>query len=406
MPQMDTLNHFFIGRQPIFDSDINLYAYALLFRHSSEDNFAQIDNADQASAQLIINVLGDIGLAALAGEHKVFINLTDTLLIQEGEPFFNPRQVIIELLEHQVTPALIRTLKDLRHRGFKIALDDHQFTPEMRVLEDYADIIKIDIQKNDLAALKPTLDALKARGIQLLAEKVETYEEVKYCDQLGFDYFQGYFFAKPQIIQGQTLPPNKLSILQLLSKIYQPNIQLTDLSKIITHDVVLSQKLLSFIRQNIPSKYPITSIHNAVMRCGLEHLRNWIGLMALSNMSDKPNELFYLALTRARFCELISEYIQDPPKERYFTVGLFSTLDAIMDRPLEEILQQLGLDDDHIIQALLEQANSPLTLTLKAVKALERGQLDFECPKNMPLNAISQRYLDAIQYAQNAFKED
>ncbi|MDY0137930.1 MAG: EAL domain-containing protein [Thiomicrospira sp.] len=402
---MDTLNHFFIGRQPIFDSDINLYAYALLFRHSGEDNFAQIDNADQASAQLIINVLGDIGLAALAGEHKVFINLTDTLLIQEGEPFFNPRQVIIELLEHQVTPALIRTLKDLRHRGFKIALDDHQFTPEMRILEDYADIIKIDIQKNDLAALKPTLDALKARGIQLLAEKVETYDEVKYCDLLGFDYFQGYFFAKPQIIQGQTLPPNKLSILQLLSKIYQPNIQLTDLSKIITHDVVLSQKLLSFIRQNIPSKYPITSIHNAVMRCGLEHLRNWVGLMALSNMSDKPNELFYLALTRARFCELISEYIQDPPKERYFTVGLFSTLDAIMDRPLEEILQQLGLDDDHIIQALLEQANSPLTLTLKAVKALERGQLDFECPKNMPLNAMSQRYLDAIQYAQNAFKE-
>jgi EAL and modified HD-GYP domain-containing signal transduction protein len=405
MPQMDTLNHFFIGRQPIFDSDINLYAYALLFRHSGEDNFAQIDNADQASAQLIINVLGDIGLAALAGEHKVFINLTDTLLIQEGEPFFNPRQVIIELLEHQVTPALIRTLKDLRHRGFKIALDDHQFTPEMRILEDYADIIKIDIQKNDLAALKPTLDALKAKGIQLLAEKVETYDEVKYCDLLGFDYFQGYFFAKPQIIQGQTLPPNKLSILQLLSKIYQPNIQLTDLSKIITHDVVLSQKLLSFIRQNIPSKYPITSIHNAVMRCGLEHLRNWVGLMALSNMSDKPNELFYLALTRARFCELISEYIQDPPKERYFTVGLFSTLDAIMDRPLEEILQQLGLDDDHIIQALLEQANSPLTLTLKAVKALERGQLDFECPKNMPLNAMSQRYLDAIQYAQNAFKE-
>ncbi|MFA6699921.1 MAG: EAL domain-containing protein [Thiomicrospira sp.] len=402
---MDTLNHFFIGRQPIFDSDINLYAYALLFRHSGEDNFAQIDNADQASAQLIINVLGDIGLAALAGEHKVFINLTDTLLIQEGEPFFNPRQVIIELLEHQVTPALIRTLKDLRHRGFKIALDDHQFTPEMRILEDYADIIKIDIQKNDLAALKPTLDALKAKGIQLLAEKVETYDEVKYCDLLGFDYFQGYFFAKPQIIQGQTLPPNKLSILQLLSKIYQPNIQLTDLSKIITHDVVLSQKLLSFIRQNIPSKYPITSIHNAVMRCGLEHLRNWVGLMALSNMSDKPNELFYLALTRARFCELISEYIQDPPKERYFTVGLFSTLDAIMDRPLEEILQQLGLDDDHIIQALLEQANSPLTLTLKAVKALERGQLDFECPKNMPLNAMSQRYLDAIQYAQNAFKE-
>lgn len=403
---MDALNHFFIGRQPIFDSDINLYAYALLFRQSGEDNFAQIDNADQASAQLIINALGDIGLAELAGEHKVFINLTATLLIQEGEPFFNPRQVIIELLEQQVTPALIRTLKDLRHRGFKIALDDHQFTPEMRALEDYADIIKIDIQKTDLGAIKPQLDALKARGIQLLAEKVETYEEVKYCDQLGFDYFQGYFFAKPQIIQGQALPPNKLSILQLLSKIYQPNIQFTELSRIITNDVVLSQKLLGFIRQNVPSKYPITSIHNAVMRCGLEHLRNWIGLMALSNMSDKPNELFYLALTRAKFCELVSEFIQDPPKETYFTVGLFSTLDAIMDRPLDEILAQLGLDDDHIIQALLEQANSPLTLTLKAVKALERGELDFECPKNMPLHDINRCFVQAIHYAQNAFKED
>jgi EAL and modified HD-GYP domain-containing signal transduction protein len=404
---MDNLVDFYIGRQPIFDSDINLCAYALLFRRNATDNEAQFTNSDQASAQLILNALGEIGLKNLAGDHKVFINFSDTLLIQEGEPFFSPRNVIIELLEeHTITPALIQTLKHLRHKGYTIALDDHQFNPEMRPLEDYADIIKVDIQKHQLNDVKDELARLKSKGLKLLAEKVETYEQVKQCDALGFDYFQGYFFAKPQIIHGQRLPDNKISVLQLLSKIYQPNINLTDLSKIITHDVSLSQKLLTFISQNVPSKYPITSIHNAVLRCGLDHLRNWAGLVALSSMTDKPAELFYLALTRAKFCELVSEYIQDPPKETYFTVGLFSVLDALMDRPLDEILEQLGLDDDHMLEALMEQTHSPLCLTLKAVKALELGQLDFERPKNVPLTELTKRYLYAIQYAQNAFKDE
>lgn len=398
---------FYIGRQPIFDSDINLFAYALLFRQNSEDNSAQIVNGDQASAQVIMNALGEIGIKNLAGDHKVIINFCDTLLIQEGGPFFNPRQVIIELLEERTaTPALIRTLKALRKQGFSIALDDHQFDSQMSVFEDYADIIKVDIQKYDINLLQPKLQELKRKGIKLLAEKVETYEQVKACDALGFDYFQGFFFAKPQIIHGQRLPDNKLSVLKLLSKIYQPNINLNELSKIITHDVSLSQKLLTFISQNVPSKFPITSIQNAVMRCGLDHLRNWAGLVALSSLSDKPCELFYLALTRAKFCELVSELIQDPPKETYYTVGLFSILDALMDRPLEEILEQLGLDDNRMLEALMGQAHSPLCLTLKAVKALERGQLDFERPKNVSLGELTKRYLSAIQYSQNAFSPD
>ncbi len=404
---MTDMIDFYIGRQPIFDSDINLFAYALLFRQNAEDNSAQIVNGDQASAQVIMNALGEIGIKNLAGDHKVIINFCDTLLIQEGEPFFNPRQVIIELLEeHNATPALIRTLKGLRKQGFSIALDDHQFNSQMSVFEDYADIIKVDIQKYDLNQLQPKLQELKRKGIKLLAEKVETYEQVKACDALGFDYFQGFFFAKPQIIHGQRLPDNKLSVIKLLSKIYQPNINLNELSKIITHDVSLSQKLLTFISQNVPSKFPITSIQNAVMRCGLDHLRNWAGLVALSSLSDKPCELFYLALTRAKFCELVSELIQDPPKETYYTVGLFSILDALMDRPLEEILEQLGLDDNRMLEALMGQAHSPLCLTLKAVKALERGQLDFERPKNVSLGALTQRYFSAIQYSQSAFNPD
>ena len=401
---MSTMIDFFIGRQPIFDSDINLFAYALLFRQNMEDNQADYTNADQASAQVILNALGDLGLKNLAGDHKVFINFSDTLLIQEGQPFFNPRQVIIELQEeHTVTPALIQTLKQLRHQGFTIALDDHQLESEHKVLENYADIIKIDIQQQNPEAIRDQLAAFKQKGIKLLAEKVETYEQVKQCDALGFDYFQGYFFAKPEIISGKRLPANKLSVLQLLSKIYQPNINLTELSKVITHDVSLSQKLLVFINQNVPSKYPITSIQNAVMRCGLEHLRNWIGLVALSSMNDKPSELFRLALTRAKFCELMSELIQDPPKETYFTVGLFSVLDALMDQPLEQVLEELGLDDDHLLEALLGQANNAMCLTLKAVKALEQGQIDFDRPKNASLSEITHHYLQAIKYAQHAF---
>jgi EAL and modified HD-GYP domain-containing signal transduction protein len=220
---------------------------------------------------------------------------------------------------------------------------------------------------------------------------------------MGFDYFQGYFFAKPQIIEGQRIPANKLSVMQLISKIYDPNINMSELSKIIVHDVSLSQKLLAFINQNIPSKYPITSIQNAVMRCGLDHLRNWAGLVALSSMTDKPTELFYLALTRAKFCELVSELIQDPPKETYYTVGLFSTLDALMDQPLEAIMHKLGFGDEGMLQALLGRNQSPLCQTLKAVKCLEKGDLNFARPRNARLEDLTERYLKAIQYAQTTF---
>jgi EAL and modified HD-GYP domain-containing signal transduction protein len=123
-------------------------------------------------------------------------------------------------------------------------------------------------------------------------------------------------------------------------------------------------------------------------------------------MNDKPCELFTLALTRAKFCELVSDLIQDPHRDQYFTVGLFSTLDALMDRPLEEILEQLGLDDDHLLEALMGQTSNPMCQTLKAVKALEQCQLDFERPKDVPLTELTQRYLLAMQYAQQAFKSE
>lgn len=403
----DSLIDFYIGRQPIFDSDINLYAYALMFGPDDIEEPIEILSAqqDQASAELILNALGEIGLKNIAGEHKLFIGLSNSLLIQESKPFFSPHNVVIKLFEeYPITPILIRTLKSLRKRGYTIALGRHTFSTKMRALEDYADIVNIDIQKHNVAELETELNRLKAKGLKLLAQKVETYEQVKQCDALGFDYFQGYFFAKPQTIHGQRLPDNKISVLNLLSKIYQPNINLAELSQIITHDVSLSQQLLTFIGQNVPSKYPITSIHHAVLRCGLYHLRNWTGLIALSGMTDKPSELFYLALTRAKFCELVSDLINDPPKETYFSVGLFSVLDALMDRPLDDILEQLGLDDDHMIEALLERTHSPLCLTLKAVKALEQGHLDFERPKDVPLTELTKRYLQAIQYAQKTFQ--
>ncbi|MBD3612595.1 MAG: EAL domain-containing protein, partial [Hydrogenovibrio crunogenus] len=379
------------------DHSADVWAYELLFRSGDGQNSAQISGGDHATAQVMLNLFGDMGLKNVVGDHKAFINFTEGLLLNENQPFFPHNQVVIEVLEDvKVSSEMIESLKKLRKLGYKIALDDYIFNPELAEFETCADFIKVDILEVGPKQLKEHIGRLKDQGIKLLAEKVETREQFEFCKKIGFDLFQGYFFAKPQILKGRTLPSNKLAIIQLLSHVYDPDIDMSVLSATIGQDIALCQKLLKFVSA-VDSRTQLSSIHDAVMRFGLKRLQSWASMLVLSKADDKPMELFKTSLIRAKFCELVGIAVGDHSKDSYFTVGLFSTLDALMDTPLQELLAELNFDDT-IKRALLEQSGS-LGVTLVAAKGIERGRTDFALPQGISASELSKFYLEAMEFA-------
>jgi EAL and modified HD-GYP domain-containing signal transduction protein len=397
---MSGLVDIYVGRQPIFDTNMKVIAYELLFRNGGVNNYAEIIGGDEASAQVMINVFGDLGIKEVVGDHKAFINFTEGLLLSENTPFFPCGQAVVEGLEDvKVTPELIGSLKKLREAGYTIALDDYVFNPDLAVLEEFADIIKVDILLVGPKRMLEHVRKLKDKGIKLLAEKVETREQFDFCRKIGFDLFQGYFFAKPEIIKGQRLPNNKLSMVKLLASVYDPDINMDVLSDIIGQDVTLSQKLLKFASTVGENPAPIKSIRDAVTRFGLDRLKSWSSMLVLSGVDDKPVELFTTSLARAKFCELVGAKIGDVSKDAYFTVGLFSTLDALMNNDMTELLGQMSFDPSLKEALLLGKGN--LGMVLKAVKGLEMGQTNFELPKNITATELSTLYLEALKFAES-----
>lgn len=397
---MSELIDIYIGRQPIFNRNLEVIAYELLFRGNTANNHAMILGGDTASAQVMMNMFGEMGVAEILGKHKGFINFTEGLLLKDFRPFFPKNKIVIEVLEDvQVTPELISALTQLKKDGFKIALDDYVFNPELQPLEEFADFIKVDIMAVGPKLLVEHTQRLKEKGIKLLAEKVETRKQFEYCMKLGFDFFQGYFFAKPVIIEGKRLPQNKLTTLELLANVYNPDVDMHKLSDIIGKDVSLSQKLLKFVAETSGPDLRINSIHDAVLRFGLNRLKSWASMLVLSGVDDKPFELFITALTRAKFCELIAQKQGKPSIESYFTVGLFSCLDAVMDSNLESLLAKLGLQED-IEQALLKlQGEQGLVLAL--AKGIEEGRADMTLPEGMDGTEVTKCYLESMQFAEN-----
>jgi len=393
------MNDICVGRQPIFNIDLDLVAYEILFRSSEQSMDANVMDGDNATSNVLLAALVDIGLENLVAEHKAFINLTQNFMQHPDMIVMPPDKVVIEVLEDvEPNEEVITALKTLKQKGYTIALDDFIFSEKFRPLLELADIIKIDIKALDEAAISQHIEDLKQYNVQMLAEKIETYEEFEFLKQLDFNYYQGYFFAKPTIIKGKSLPRNKMSIIQLAAKLYDPDIEVSQLSEIISTDISLSHKVLKFI--NSPSsglRTQVDSIQHAVTLLGLNTIKNWVTIMALASVMDKPVALSNLTLVRAKTCELLALRSRLSHPDSYFTVGLFSVLDALMDQPLETLLQELPLSDD-LKQGLLNKSGS-LGKALSCACALEQNDSSIISFLDLDLAELSDIYLQAIKWA-------
>ncbi len=398
------MRRIFIGRQPIYDRALQVYAYELLYR-SGEENSAGLPDGDAATSQVILNAFTEIGIENLVGNHLAFINLTRGFIIGDNPLPLTQGKLVLEVLEDIVVDAaLIDAVRKLSQAGYLIALDDFIFHESLRPLIDVADIIKIDVRALTRETVSAHVTELRRSKARLLAEKVETQEEYEYYKDLGFDYFQGYFFSKPKVITRHAIPANRLAILRLLGRLHDPAVSINELNALISQDVSLSYKLLRYINSAffaLPKK--VESLHQAIVYLGNQAIKTWVTLIALSGIDDKPHELMTVALVRGKMCELLAERLKLPNKDSYFITGLFSTLDAMMDAPLAQVVENLPLSPE-VVAALLRHEGQA-GQALHCILAYERGEWDQIDCNRMDDSVIVQSYLDAVAWADQAVKE-
>lgn len=392
------MQDIFLGRQPIFDRDLNVYAYELLFRRGTQNQAGQFDG-DQATSQVIINTFIEIGLDNIVGKHLAFINLTRSFLVADEPMPFPKERVVLEILEDIKADAdVVAGVHNLASQGYCMALDDFVYDEKLRPLIELAHIIKIDLMALSRDELNEHVQLLRKYPVKLLAEKIETQEEFEHCKQLGFDYFQGYFLSKPNIVQGTQLPPNRLAVLQLLAKLQDPESSAGDLERLVSQDVGLSYKLLRYINSAFfafPKK--IESIRQAVVYLGLQAIKSWVTLLVVAGMDDKPAELVIQAMQRAKMCELLAKTAKQQPAETYFTVGLFSLLEALMDTPLVDILDKLPFTED-VRRALLKH-EGPYGEALQCVLAYEKGDFNRARFGRLAPSQMTDAYIAAARWA-------
>ena len=341
------MQQVFIGRQPILDANGDLFGYELLCR-DEQGRLAIAGNGDRESTVMLLDAILAIGLEKLTKSHRAFINVTETLLLGELIDTLPAANVVLEVLETvQASPALAERLGVLRSRKFTIALDDFVLGPGREALIEHADIVKLDVLQLDDAGIEAHVAAIKKHDCRLLAEKIETREQYERLRALGFDLFQGYYFARPELYSTRTLRPSRLAVLQLLGRVNDPDVSITELAALIRSDVALSM---------------VTTV-----------------------------------LVRARTCELLSAALRRANPAGYFTVGLFSALDVMMESPMATLVEQLPLATE-LKRALLDQSGEH-GAALKAVIAVEIGDFAGVRFESMTHQAICQCYVEAVEWA-------
>jgi len=362
------------ARQPIFDSKKKLYGYELLYR-DDDPHSAVFEDGDKATASLIVNYCGSILNDEQGPYVTIFLNLTRKLLLSDYFFPLDPKRLVVEILEDvEVDDLLVERVKELKLQGYRFALDDYIFCEKFDPLIPLVDYIKIELLHLPIEELAPkmaifekdVLAKLDKRPI-LLAEKVEDQQMYDLCSKLGFELYQGYFLERPLPVYGRKISNNSETALRIVGQLQDPDIDIDDLSRSISRDAKLSYQILKIVNSPIcrlPKK--VSSLHEAVVYLGLDQIKKWAMAMVLSGSSTQTKELFLLLLSRARTCELIATKLKLDKPDSFFTVGLFSGIDAVMLAEKQWLLNKLDLADEINI-ALLEykgEKGEVLKLTL------------------------------------------
>ncbi len=407
-------NKFFLGRQPILDSQQEIVGYELLFR-STERNVSEYESQDQASMSVIASALAGFGFREVLGDKLGFINVTEEVLLSDMVEILPHEQTILELLESVRLSGVVRErCRELKSKSFRIALDDHIYAPEHEGLYRFVDVVKIDILETPRELLPEIVTALRRFPVKLLAERVETVGQFQDCLELGFDLFQGYFFARPVVLNRKGLEPSQMVMLRLLSCL-RDEAELDEIQEVFRNAPELSYNLLKLVNSvHIGLREKIKSLRHAIMILGLDKLRRWVQLAAFASSDSRGinNPLLEMAAVRGRLMEyLIMERYGlrrgSDPVEAAFMTGILSLMDTLFETSLEEILKELHLSDE-VVSALLYRQGELGTL-LALAETLEQanfGEVQELVEKtDIPLAMLLAAQLDAFNWRASVMAE-
>jgi c-di-GMP-related signal transduction protein len=398
----------FIARQPIFDREEKVYGYELLFRSGLENLYTAKDG-DAAARDVADNFLNADARILTAGQ-KAFINATRQFLIDEYATLLPKDKTVIEILETiEPDEEVLEACRALKDWGYVIALDDFVYDEKFQPFIDLANLIKIDFKISSSESRRQAVERFAPRGIQLLAEKVETREEFAEARGCGYSYFQGYFFCKPQIIPSVHIPAFKVHYLRILQAINQPDLDRDEIVDLIEREISLCYKLLRLMNSSLFGfRREISSTSHALALLGDREVRKWASVAAVLGIAgNKPNELVSTSLARGRCCELLvasqGTVTQGPSM---FLLGVLSLMDAMLGRPIAEIVSEIALPE--MVRAALLGEPNRFRKVLDLVKAFEAGEWsnvsELAAEIHVEESKVSAAYLQAVDWVQRIFK--
>lgn len=392
---------FFLARQPILGRNQHLVAYELLFRSADAPEANVVNHA--AATAAVISHASQLGMQRVVGERLAFVNVDDIVLMSDFVRFLPHDKVILEILETvRATPELIARVVELKSFGFKFALDDVVAnSDDVRKLMDLVDVIKIDVQAVRPGGLAPLVATFKGSGKKLLAEKVETVDEFDTCMALGFEYFQGYYFARPAILSGKKIAPSELVILSLLQLI-NSDADNREIEMSVKRDPLISLNLLRLV--NTPAagaRRHIDSLAEALVVLGRDQLQRWLQILLYATPGanvELNSPLLQMATTRGRLMELMTRKITKPlgaSAEAGFTVGIMSLMDALFSMSMRDILETVAVAPE--VRAALLEREGMLGEMLKIVELVENPRRGSQLSKSLKAIGLSVKEMREIE---------
>jgi EAL and modified HD-GYP domain-containing signal transduction protein len=403
-----TVMFTYVARQAIYDTEKRVFAYELLFRDGVSNCFPDI-SPDQATSAMLADSHLSIGVENISFNKSSFINFHQDTILYRFPSTLDPLNVVIEIVESvDLSFEFLNACEQLKNIGYKLALDDYDFSPAWDPMLPLVRYIKIESELLDLdnPHVVSKLDELKRLGKILIAEKVETLEEFARFKNAGFDYFQGYFLAKPELVKHRNIEISATSVIELVGISSAPEFDFDKTAAIFEKDLGLTYKLMRFINNPLFNKrQKIDSLHHALRYLGAVELKKFIALLAIANLKgNKPADLIVSSLVRAHFCKLMANSMalrENPPSS--YILGLFSHMDALLDMPMVDIMQSLPFSDE-VKQALCEMhVDTKLALQLRICLAFERADwaviFEMSHKVNIKESALFEMYYAAVKWA-------
>jgi EAL and modified HD-GYP domain-containing signal transduction protein len=390
---LETTTDYLVSRHPIFKPGIQVAGYEV------RSNATGTKEAELDAYRSVFSMLGEVGWDQVAGPHSCFVNLTREALAGEvwhGVP--TNRVVLGYFDEFQPSDDIVNKLIKAANTGFHYAVSAHLSPESMYVVGNRAHALKVDVTRVPADELKGFIKDLRKWKAKILADQIDTYDDLELCKPLQFDLYEGRFISRSAAKEDRQIPVNRVAMMRVLAQLQDPELSMADLEKSIALDAALSYKLLTYVNSAaVGLPQTVSSVGHAMRLVGLQRLRAWTSILLLSSVDDKPRELMTISLIRARMCEQLAEAVKAPQKESYFSAGLLSVVDALLDCSMEKALAGLPLTED--VRSALIRHSGRVGEALSCALAYEQAEWDKVQFSGLPQASIREIYMNALKWA-------